>query len=238
MDTKAQGDGKDENQTSSDLRQDCRPDIYAVMGELTALTAEQKVELKHVQSELEALTARLQASEDQVEDLVKEKAAQAVELLALKSKLLLIENQVEDLKRDKETKVAFSVALLDTGEGYTGPFNTDITVVYKHVILNIGKAYNQNTGIFTAPDKGVYMIKATNFDYGSSHGAAAGLIKNGQHVVSIYGRQAANTVNAANGATLLLEVGDVVYIRLGAGHRLYDNQHHHTTFSGHLLFTM
>lgn len=60
--------------SSTDSKQACQPDVHAVLRELTALIAEQKVEMKHTQSALQAVADRLKASEDQVEDLKKENA--------------------------------------------------------------------------------------------------------------------------------------------------------------------
>ena len=42
----------------------------------------------------------------------------------------------------------------------------------------------------------------------------------------------------SSGASLQLEVGDVVNMRLPAGYRIYDDLDNHTTFTGFLLFTL
>ena len=43
-------------------------------------------------------------------------------------------------------QVAFSASLLASGSGHTGPFNTQTPLVFRHIITNIGNAYNPNTG--------------------------------------------------------------------------------------------
>ncbi|XP_032418457.1 complement C1q-like protein 4 [Xiphophorus hellerii] len=174
-------------------------------------------------------------------DLLKQQyQAQAEELLSVKVKANNTENEVEILRREGEVnRVAFSASLMDSGSGDVGPFNAQTDLVFKHVIANIGNAYNPNTGFFIAPVRGVYHFEFFIYGHGhASHGSGAVLFKNGEHIVIGYGHQASLGVNGGNSATLLLEVGDVVFLRQCQNSRIHDSHSHHTTFSGHLLFPM
>uniref|UniRef100_A0A3B3YC81 C1q domain-containing protein n=1 Tax=Poecilia mexicana TaxID=48701 RepID=A0A3B3YC81_9TELE len=144
------------------------------------------------------------------------------------------------LQKDHDVKrVAFSASLLASGSETVGPFNTQTPLVFRHVVSNIGNAYNPNTGFFTAPVRGAYHFEFYIFGLGhASHPTGAVLTKNGEHIVIAYQHQSSGDVKGTNGVILLLEVGDVIFLRQWQNSRIHDNQNHHTTFSGHLLFTM
>ncbi|XP_033824811.2 complement C1q-like protein 2, partial [Periophthalmus magnuspinnatus] len=162
----------------------------------------------------------------------------AAELTALKSSSTVTDSKVEALTRDRTVgKVAFSSALLDSGEKALGPFNVDTTIVYKYVVSNFGNVYNPQTGIFTAPVRGVYHFLIFALSMGGIP-ADVYLKKNGHGVFMAHEDQPSGHGTASNAVTLLLEAGDVVYVTLPATRRLKDNMNHHNTFSGHLLFTM
>ncbi|XP_048055135.1 complement C1q-like protein 2 [Megalobrama amblycephala] len=126
---------------------------------------------------------------------------------------------------------------MESGSGYTGPFTTEITLTYKNVFTNIGNGYNPITGVFTAPLKGAYMFRISVYSTGGT-GATAAIFKNGKKVVIGHDYQTQGELNASNGVVLILEVGDVVYVRLWSGRRIYDDQNNHCTFSGFLLFPL
>ncbi|KAI2644162.1 Complement C1q-like protein 4 [Labeo rohita] len=142
-------------------------------------------------------------------------------------------------KKNEERQIAFSAALMQTAGGTIGPFTADITLTYRNVFTNIGNAYNRITGIFTAPLKGAYMFRVSLYGAGShSTRSTVFIVKNEERVVVAHGHQAGYAVNSSNGVVLLLEVGDVVYVRLSSGRWIYDDQNNHSTFSGYLLFPL
>ncbi|XP_062376376.1 uncharacterized protein LOC134064470 [Sardina pilchardus] len=229
-----------EDADTASTQQTCQPDIHTVLREMSALVVEQRVELRHTKTQVEAMEkkaetmeARLRASESLVEQLRSENAAHAINLS-------LTVSEVAVLKKEREQRrVSFSASLLASGNGHTGPFSAATPLVYRHVFTNVGDGYNPNTGIFTAPVRGVYHFVVFLHGVGSSTVTALSLHKNGEHVAIAYSHQSSGSVNPSNGASLLLEERDVVYVKLWPNARVYDNaQYHFTTFSGHLLFPM
>ncbi|CAI5642753.1 unnamed protein product [Oreochromis niloticus] len=211
----------------SSNQQPCPQDTQAVLRELTASVAVQKEQITVLQKETEEKTAKLKSEIDQLKLQSTDRAAN-------------LETEIDALKQELQaTHVAFSTAVVLPGSGpFIGPFNTETTLIFKHVITNIGNAYNPSTGIFTAPVRGAYHFELHMFGHG---GVAVGayLYKNEGPVVIAYEHQTAGgELSGSNGASLLLEVGDQVFVRLLNGRRIYDNDNHHTTFSGHLIFTM
>ncbi|XP_048011606.1 complement C1q-like protein 4 [Megalobrama amblycephala] len=146
-------------------------------------------------------------------------------------------SQVELRKENRDREIAFSASMLESGSGYVGPFTTEITLTYRNVFTNIGNAYNPITGVFTAPLKGAYMFRISVFSYGPTTSAAS-IYKNGEHVVMAYDHQPQSYLHSSNGVVLILEVGDVVYVRLYPNTRILDNWNNHSTFSGYLLFPL
>uniref|UniRef100_A0A8C2GNB0 Cerebellin 10 n=1 Tax=Cyprinus carpio TaxID=7962 RepID=A0A8C2GNB0_CYPCA len=140
------------------------------------------------------------------------------------------------------SNVAFSASLFTSFRSHNiGPFFNGLhTLIYKYVFLNTGNAYDPNTGIFTAPVRGAYAFRV--FSKASGHinrAVTAGLFKNDQHIISTHGHQASGFISSSNGVSLLLEEGGKVKVNLYPGQWIFDNgEHHHSTFSGHLLFPM
>ncbi|XP_054905945.1 complement C1q tumor necrosis factor-related protein 3-like [Poeciliopsis prolifica] len=206
-----------------------------------------KVGMEYLQRDNEAKTKELDLLKQQYQEQVtkvinleQQHQAQIGELISVKARTNNTENQVEDLKREREVKqVAFSASLLASGSGYIGPFNTQTPLVFRHVVTNIGNAYNPNTGFFIAPVRGAYHFEFHLHGGGhASHPTAAVLVKNGNPIFIAYEHQPSYSVNPSNGVTLLLKTGDVVFFASVAKHKVYDDHNRPTTFSGHLLFTV
>ncbi|XP_050923480.1 complement C1q-like protein 2, partial [Lates calcarifer] len=140
------------------------------------------------------------------------------------------------LAQNEVRQVAFSASLLAEGSVTLGPCNTFTTLIFKRVVANIGNAYNPNTGIFTAPVRGAYHFEFYVAVIGGQ--TAAVLVKNKERIFAVAEYQSPGFGSSAQGATLALEAGDVVFVQLWVDNKIFDNQSHHTTFSGHLLFTM
>ncbi|XP_016115368.1 complement C1q-like protein 2, partial [Sinocyclocheilus grahami] len=120
------------------------------------------------------------------------------------------------------------------------PFHNGLhTLIYEYVFLNIGDAYDPNTGIFTAPVRGAYAFRVFSKAFGSPESAVtAGLFKNDQYIISTHGQQASGFISSSNGVSPLPEEGDQMKVNLYPGQWIFDNGEHHSTFSGHLLFPM
>ncbi|KAK7149215.1 hypothetical protein R3I94_008741 [Phoxinus phoxinus] len=245
----------------------CFTGIHAALRELTATVTEQKANIRELTAtvteqkanirELTATVTEQKANNRELTATVTEQKTNIRELTATvteqktnireltatvteqKANLRALETQLRDEmnKKNDDREIAFSASLMQSGGGYIGPFTTEITLTYRNVFTNIGNAYNPITGIFTAPLKGAYMFRVSVLSHGPTTASAA-IYKNGEQVVAAYAHQAQDELNSSNGVVLILEVGDVVYVRLWTGSRIYDNGNNYSTFSGFLLFPL
>ncbi|XDV25954.1 hypothetical protein PO909_029778 [Leuciscus waleckii] len=231
--------GLNENEISQQLRSedgrqnppqtDTLRDIHAALRELTATVTEQKVNIRELTANIRALETRLSEQQTFILEEMNKKNDEI-------SNLTL--SQVEELRKEnRDREIAFSASLMQSSSGYIGPFTTEITLTYRNVFTNIGNAYNPVTGVFTAPLKGAYMFRISVLGHGPT-AAIASILKNEEHMVMSLNYQAKDWLSSSNGVVLILEVGDVVYVRLGSGARIYDEQNNHNTFSGFLLFPL
>ncbi|XP_067283939.1 uncharacterized protein [Pseudorasbora parva] len=214
----------------------------ANIGELTATVTEQKANIRELTTTVTEQKEINRALETRLRDAEQAAEQQTFSLEELKKKTDETSNltlsQVEELRKEnRDREIAFSAGLMESGSGYIGPFTTEITLTYKNVFTNIGNAYNPTTGVFTAPLKGAYMFRISIYSYGGTQSTAV-IIKNGKHVVVAHDYQVNDQSNSSNGVVLILEVGDVVYVGLWSGRRVYESQNNHNTFTGFLLFPL
>ncbi|XP_007574019.1 complement C1q-like protein 2 isoform X1 [Poecilia formosa] len=173
--------------------------------------------------EFGAMKAKLEA----VETNLKEKSE------AVEAKLKETESQVLVLKQKEALKVVFSAGIL--GDAAIGPFNTPTTLIYTRVITNLGNAYNQNTGIFVAPVRGMYYL---SFFYhaGGEHPVHLLLMKNNERILDSSDHKTLNdgADNGGNAAFVELQQGDQVNVQLQPNTHVWGSLYS-TTFSGFLL---
>ncbi|XP_026196998.1 complement C1q tumor necrosis factor-related protein 3-like [Anabas testudineus] len=137
--------------------------------------------------------------------------------------------------RDR-SQVAFTASLVTTVQWtHQGPFSSDTKLVFQKVTTNIGNAYNSETGVFTAPTKGLYYISFTG-SVGNSGSLNAAVLKNGATMFAIYNTQPCYSADS-NGMALELEEGDRMWVVLWKNHSIFD-QSRLSTFSGFLIFPM
>ncbi|XP_012677820.3 uncharacterized protein LOC105895688 [Clupea harengus] len=204
-------------------------------------TAAQEAELVELKTRMDTgetqVEIRLSASETEVEKLKMEHAAQEAELTAVKNRLAATETEVVNLKKEirEKPKVAFSAGLTNSGRIESG--TTELNLVFTRIITNVGQAYNDMTGYFTAPVRGVYYFRFTVMDF-PEHYVQIRMYKNGKEVMFLWERNSEGPSYVSSGVTLQLEAGDVVNMRLPKGYKLTDSSNNHCTFSGFLLFPL
>uniref|UniRef100_A0A8C9YV77 C1q domain-containing protein n=1 Tax=Sander lucioperca TaxID=283035 RepID=A0A8C9YV77_SANLU len=185
----------------TDYQKSFPQDIYAALREMTASLVRLKADVTTLQREFLLQKVENPCSKETVSGFAEQAAQQKTEVDKLKQQQLV-------------QQVAFSASLVPKDQrATTGPFPSLTTLIYKHVVTNIGNAYNSNTGVFTAPVKGAYNFEWWVGAFGdNSHGSGAWLVKNSDLLFMNFEQQT-NTV-------------------------VFDDGGHHTTFSGFLLFPM
>ncbi|CAK6975572.1 complement C1q-like protein 4 [Scomber scombrus] len=219
---------------NSQMQSVCSPDMcdllikFGAMGEkLQAIETKQKesdAKLKETETRLQDSETKQKETETRLQDSeTKQKETE--------TRLQHSENQIMDLRNKERTKVIFSAAA--GGSGNIGPFNTETTLIYRAVLTNIGGAYSQYTGIFTAPVAGVYYF--TFYSHGGGEQRAMlKLYNNNQFIVRVDDHQSNDPAdNGGNAVFLQLQQGDQVYVRLGENCHVWGGSNV-TTFSGFL----
>ncbi|XP_034050712.1 complement C1q-like protein 2 isoform X3 [Thalassophryne amazonica] len=182
-------------------------------------------------SHIEDVGIRLNSTDRLIQELQSDTAD-------VSSRLNVTEDQLEQLRNTNadDLKVAFSVGLSDSGS--VGPFDEEQILIFTKIFFNVGRAYNQTAGVFTAPLRGVYFFSFTAADFLKGY-MGVYLYKNRQPVTfSLDLNDHGGYASTSSGVTLQLDKGDVVCLRLPASYRLYDDSRNFSIFSGFLLFPL
>ncbi|XP_061156932.1 uncharacterized protein LOC133169067 isoform X14 [Syngnathus typhle] len=202
--------------------------------------------LEELKTECTALDRRLNVSDKFQEQLKTESRAWTTHLSNVEFQLTHNIDNTEDLmsrlhvleqhgtQTSGETKVAFAAALTDSGS--VGPFDQETTLIFSKVFTNIGRAYDETSGVFTAPVDAIYVFSFTAADFLKGYMGVT-LYRNQQPIVSSLDlNDHGGYASATNGALIPLEAGDRVRLSLPASYRLYDDTRSFSVFSGFLLF--
>ncbi|XP_019903648.1 cerebellin-2 [Esox lucius] len=231
---------------SSYAQKSNQPDMWSELKDLRDIVNMQKAELAITRSDIQDIKRTAEELKTHNSVMAFRLASVEVQLEAMNtentdllSKLTSAQSDIERLQKEntERPKVAFSTSLGTTGSH--GPFNTATTVVYRHVFSNTGSHYNINTGVFTAPVKGLYHFTFTMGDFLKSTVMGLTLFKNGEAI--IHSGESGDHQRfryASNGVIIPLEKGDVVFMQLPENYRIYDDSHHRNTFNGMLLYTL
>ena len=138
------------------------------------------------------------------------------------------------IDKEEEIKVAFTAVV---GSPEITNLGAGQTIVFDKVITNVGNAYDNVTGVFTAPVKAVYVFEMTLMTDPGKYQYLE-LVQNGKHILFNYGQAAAGQLDSTSRTvTVELAKGVKVWIRTrktashGSG---IVHGHTFSTFSGWL----
>ena len=104
-------------------------------------------------------------------------------------------------------------------------------VVYDKVLINVGNAYNPQTGEFTCPKAGVYVFTWSMLSDSDNRYCNAFIYRNGVKSLMAYAHEANSYHEAASNIEIFhLDQGDRVWIQTQTCH--YFNGYPYTAFSG------
>ncbi|XP_021348746.1 complement C1q tumor necrosis factor-related protein 6-like [Mizuhopecten yessoensis] len=130
-----------------------------------------------------------------------------------------------------------SVVFFSALDENMGPLNGE-TLLYKHVPVNIGSAYDPNTGMFTAPSSGIYLFNIVVAAQPEKTAAVQlrKIVDNtDKHVVVVWAESLPNWGTSSNSVYLSLDQGQQLFLIARQNLNSYYNASMSTTFSGHLV---
>jgi hypothetical protein len=117
--------------------------------------------------------------------------------------------------------------------GFTSDSSTssEKMMVFPSVISNIGGGYNPNTGIFAAPNAGLYVFYVSGVEYDDKY-LRLDIVLNGASKVRSIAASEGRFQTGTNMAVLNLQQGDRVWVKRTQGTGHYSQVVPVTTFSG------
>ena len=109
------------------------------------------------------------------------------------------------------------------------------TIVYNVADSNQGNAYSTSTGIFTAPQTGLYWFGSTFINTGSEADVEIRLNNTVSTIGKIRASSSSNHVSASWSGVVYLTANQNVRCVVTSGTALGDNNNHWTTFTGYLI---
>ena len=134
---------------------------------------------------------------------------------------------------ENSEKVAFTATVTQYMTSQDGQ-----TLVFPHIITNVGGGYNGNTGVFTAPRDGVYVIFCRITADKNPSDMYFEFILNGSAKTRnlVYGYSTMYYRTSSNSIVLQLTHGDRVWINMWSGGKHFSyGAGGDQTFSGYLL---
>nr|KAG5714415.1 hypothetical protein BaRGS_006861 [Batillaria attramentaria] len=143
-----------------------------------------------------------------------------------------LQKRVEKLEKQQEETVAFS-AYVTEGENLIA--GRDKIVEFKGVLTNVGDAYDENSGLFTAPYAGVYFF-ILNVDVSTDHDCIR-VRRNEKDVIFRADRDDESSTHLSGSASVILEEGDTISAHHCTGKGLVE-EGKESTFAGFLIGLM
>ncbi|XP_045168767.2 caprin-2-like [Mercenaria mercenaria] len=141
----------------------------------------------------------------------------------------LKENSAEE--NLKNSKVNIRPAFTARLSAHIEKLGKNQPIIFDNIVTNIGQAYSETSGKFTAPKDGVYYFIATVLSF-SGQQLRTEIVRNGQFMVKMYSYDKAHE-QGTSGVVLHLNASDEVWVRhyMGTeGENVYG--YHWSTFSG------
>ncbi|XP_045169099.2 caprin-2-like [Mercenaria mercenaria] len=184
----------------------------------------------HYEEQLLEKMVRMEFSLENMKNEMNEAKNTVIKTVAQFNSLkVVLENSAEqNLKNSKDSiRPAFTAGL----SAHLTKLGKNQPIIFDNIVTNIGQAYSETTGMFTAPKNGVYYFSATVMSF-SGQQLRTEIVKNGQSMVKTYSNDKAHE-QGTNGVVLHLNTSDEVWVRhyMGTvGENVYG--YHWSTFSG------